>query len=268
MGFRRDDVELAAVRLEQHVRGLAGEFKICHQDATAQVHHGDAALGAAEDEGHRAVRQDSDVFGLRHDANCCALGQRPSVVDAEGAVVAIHHQDGFSVRSDPREDGFVAGGGSRDDGVRLSVQRQEHVVAGSRGVKPFAIPGKFDGVGKRAHGNARGDLVDAGIENPDVAARAADTKDFGARGMLAQSGKARADIHVRKGFELDEVDHSDAAVGGGDIGIKPHTRAKKRGAMLAQKQGQSGEGQGGEKEVDAKVLEAIHVRHGILPCGS
>jgi len=32
--------------------------------------------------------------------------------------------------------------------------------------------------------------------------------------------------------------------------------------MLAQKQGQSGEGQGGEKEVDAKVLEAIHVRHG------
>jgi len=45
--------------------------------------------------------------------------------------------------------------------------------------------------------------------------------------MLAQSGKARADIHVRKGFELDEIDHGDAAVGGGDVGVKPQPRTEK-----------------------------------------
>src|SRR6266403_213410 len=152
---------------------------------------------------------------------------------------------------------------ARDDAVRLRVQREERVVAGSRGVKPFAIPGKFDRVGKRAHGNARGDLVDAGVENPDITAGAANAKDFGASGMIAQSGKARAYIHVRKGFELNEIDHGDAAVGGGDIGVKPQPRPKKRGAMLAQKQDQSADGQGSEKEVDAKVFGAAHVRQGI-----
>ena len=163
-----------------------------------------------------------------------------------------------------REDGLVAGGGASDDGVGLGVQREERVVARSRGVQPFAVPGEFDREGKRAHGNARGNLVDARIENPDVAAGTADAKDFGARGMLAQSGKSGAEVKMREGLELDEVDHGDAAVGGGDVGIQTQARTKKRGAMLAQEEGQSAEGQGSEQEVDAKISRAVHAGLGIV----
>src|SRR6267378_3452785 len=69
---------------------------------------------------------------------------------------------------------------------------------------------------------------------------------------------------MRKGFELNEIDHRDAAVGGGDVGVQPQARTKKRGAMLAQQHDQSGEGQRGEQEVDAKVFRTVHAGLGIV----
>ena len=65
----RDDVEFAAVGLEEHLRGLAGEFEIGEEDAARDVHDGKVIVGAAHDEGDRGVGSGEDFVGLRDDVD-------------------------------------------------------------------------------------------------------------------------------------------------------------------------------------------------------
>src|SRR6267143_5804798 len=179
-------------------------------------------------------------------------------MNAKRAVAAIHDEDGLAVRRDVGEDGFAPGRCARDDGARFSVNREEGVVPRSCYIDVAAVGRKIEGVGKRPHGDARGDLIDAGIEDPDVAAGCAHAENLGAGRMLAHSGKARADGDAGDGCELHEIEDGDAAVRGGDVGGEMQVRAQEGGAMLAEKQDNPADGQRGEQEVDAKVLGAVH----------
>ena len=267
--FGGNDVEFTAVGLEKHVGGLAGEFEIGDENAAAEVHDGDAALAAAEDESHRGVRQDGHVFGLRHDGDAVALDESGGVMNAEGGGMVIHDEDGFSVWGDMGEDWLAAGGGAGNDGAGFGVNGKERVVAGGGGVDACAVWGKIERVGKRADGDAgddlSGEMIGARVEDPNVAAGAAYAEDFGASGMLAHAGESWADGEAGDGLEFDEVDDGDIAVSGGDVGGEVEVRAEEGGAMVAQKDDDGSEGQGGEQEVETKVSGAAHFEGAVLP---
>src|SRR4029077_10670903 len=69
VGLGRDDVEFAAVGLEEHLRGLAGEFEIGEENTARDVHDGKVVVGTAHDEGDRGVGSGEDFVGLRDDVD-------------------------------------------------------------------------------------------------------------------------------------------------------------------------------------------------------
>src|SRR5258708_7868059 len=164
----------------------------------------------------------------------------------------------------------MPGRSTRDDGARSNVNRHQRVVPGRRGVDAVAVRRKVERIGKWPHGDPRGDLpcevIGACIEDPHVAAGAADPEHFRATGMLAYSRESWPDCDACHGFELHEVHDGDVAVSSSDISAQMQVRAQKRRAMFAQKHNESGDGQGGKQKIRAEVLGTIHVRHEIVPC--
>src|ERR1700687_437744 len=64
VSLRRNHVEFAAIGLEQHVGGLAGQLEIGDKNTAAQVDPRAAALGTTQYKSEGRVRQDDDVSGL------------------------------------------------------------------------------------------------------------------------------------------------------------------------------------------------------------
>ena len=79
--FGSDDVEFAAIGLEEQVGGLSGEFEIGEEESAVEVDDGETILRAAGDKGERAVGEDSDLVGLRDDGDGSELLESGSVVD-------------------------------------------------------------------------------------------------------------------------------------------------------------------------------------------
>jgi hypothetical protein len=81
VGFGRKDVELAAVGLEKHLRGSAGEFEIAEENGAIKVDDGKTSLRAAHDEGERAVGSNENFIGLRNDLDGVEPLKSARVVD-------------------------------------------------------------------------------------------------------------------------------------------------------------------------------------------
>ena len=79
--FRRDDVEFAAIGFEEHVGRPSRKFEIGEQEGAIEVDHGKAIFETTDDEGERAVGEDSDLVRLRDDADGSELLERGCIVD-------------------------------------------------------------------------------------------------------------------------------------------------------------------------------------------
>jgi hypothetical protein len=102
VGFRRKNIEFAAIGLEKHFGRLAGENQIGEQNAAAKIHDGETALRAAEYEGQRIVGEDEDVLGLGDNADGIAKSERGGVVDFERSAAAVNDENSLAVRRNPR----------------------------------------------------------------------------------------------------------------------------------------------------------------------
>ena len=60
------------------------------------------------------------------------------------------------------------------------------------------------------------------------------------------------------GWERDEVDDGDGAVGGGDVGVNAQAGTKERGATFAKKNDDEGSEQDDEEKVEAEAFEVGH----------
>jgi hypothetical protein len=105
----RDDEEFAAVGLEKHLRGLAGELEIGDENGAFEVDDGEAILRAAHDEGESGVGSDEDFVGLRNYWNCTEELESAGVVDGENVGAAIDDDDIFCVGSEAGLHGFGVG---------------------------------------------------------------------------------------------------------------------------------------------------------------
>ena len=266
MRFGRDNIELSAIRLEQHVRRLASQRQIRHQHAAPQVHHRKPPLGPAHRERNATVRQNRDVIRLRHHGNAAAQRQRRRVVDAQRAVPVVHHHYGFSVRRHARQHRLAPRPRAPHDAVRRKINRQQRVVAGGRRIHTSAIGRKIQRIGKWPHRNARGDLVRARIEDPNVPASAADAQDLRARRMLPHAREARPHGNARHRLQLHQVHDGNAPVGRADVGAQMQIGPQERWPVLAQQHDQPANAQHYRQEVHTKISRARHGGDAILPC--
>ncbi len=113
----RDDVELAAVRLEQHVRRNSGELQICQQDTAAQIDDRQTGLNAAQDESDGAIGENGDVGGLRNNWDRDALNEGGGVVNRQRGISVIEDENGFAIGGDAGEHRFATGRGPAQYGV-------------------------------------------------------------------------------------------------------------------------------------------------------
>ena len=158
VGFRRDDVEFAAIGFDEDLSGLAGEFEIGDENAAEKIDYRESFFSAAHDEGEGAVGDDEDFVGLRDDGDGYALLKGGGVVNAEGGSAAIDDENEFFVGSGAGLDGFGAGFGAADNGARGHIDGEELVGGGRGGVGAITGGGEVDGKGQRAYRNALRDL--------------------------------------------------------------------------------------------------------------
>src|ERR1700722_8137661 len=121
VSFGRDQVEFAAVGLEEHLRGAAGEFEMGEKNATPQIDDGDAGFAGAANEGAGVVGHDGDFFGAGYDRDGSALRESCGVVKRDGGVAAIGDDYRFAVGSAAGEDWFAAGFSGAKDGAGAAV---------------------------------------------------------------------------------------------------------------------------------------------------
>ena len=257
VGVGRDDVKFAAIRLEEHLRGLAGEFEIGDEDGALQIDHGETVLRAAHDEGEGAVREDGDFVGLGDDRDGVEELQRARVVNGQGGGATINDKNVLAVGSKAGLHGFGEGVGAAVDGAGGAVDSDELVVGGGSGVDAVAFEGEIDGEGRRADGDAS-ELIGAGVEHPEVTASIADAPDLVALRVFAQIGDARTNGNFGDGMEGDEVDDGNGAISGGGVGVHVEVGAKEGGTMLAENDDSCGDEKDDEKEIGAKVFGTRH----------
>jgi hypothetical protein len=260
VGFRRDDVEFAAIGLKEHLRRAAGEFEISEEHAAAKIHDREASLRAAHDEGDGTVGKGDDLVGERDDGDDGVGLQGGSVVNGESGGVLVDDEEKFVVGSDADLNGLRAGVGAADDGAGGAVDGEELVGGGGGGEDAIARGGEVKRVRKPANGNARGELIGARVEDPEIAAGAADAPDFVAFGMLEHLGEHGPGRDARDLAEIDKIDDGDGAVGGRDVGVDAQAGAEEGGAVLTEKNARAEDEQEGEEKVLAEVLGG---RHGV-----
>jgi len=253
----RDDVKFAAVGLEKHLHGLAGEFEIGDEDGALEIDNGQARLRAAEDERDLAVGRDEDFVGLRDDGDGAEELERTRVVDRESAGAAIDDGDVFAVRREPGLDGFGGGVRAAVDLAGIRIDGDELVGGGSGGVDAIAVGREVERIGRGANGDLR-DLVGGRVENEGEAAGRGDAPDFVALGVLAEVGDGGAERNFGDGLKFGEVDDGEGAVGGRDVGVHVEVGAEERGAVFAKKDGGGGGEEDEEKEVGAEVFGKGH----------
>jgi len=260
MSVGRNHVKFAAIGFDQHLRGITSEFEIGDEDAAAKIDDREAFFGAAQDEGYSAVGNDEDFVRLRDNGDGGALLERGGIVDAKGGRATIDDQNEFFVGRGPGLHRFGSGFGTSDDDARRDVDGEELIGGGGGGVGAIARGREVDGERKRADGDAPGNLRSARVKYPQVAASGADSPNFGALGVFAHVGDAGSDGNSLDDVEIGEIEDSDGAVGGRDIGVEVKIGAEERGAMFAEKYDDEEDEQDGENEIDSDRFE---VRHGM-----
>jgi len=250
MRFRSDDVEFAAIGLEEHAGGLASEFEIGEEERALEIDDGEAILRAAHDEGDGTVGENDDIVGLRDDRDGSELLESGGVVDGERGGTAIEDEDVFVVGSDACEDGLGAGPGAAKNAAGSGVEGDELVVGGGGGVDAIAGGREVEGVGRRSDRDAV-KLAGGRIEDPNVAGGSADAPDFVAGGMFAEIGDGGADGDVGDDVKAGKIDDGEGAVVGGDVGVHVEAGAEKGRAMLAKEDDSGGDEEEDEREVDA-----------------
>ena len=159
MRFRGDEVQFAAVGLEDHRRRGSGELEAREEDATLEIHGGNEAFLPTDNERHGIVRQDGHVFRGFHDGNDGLLCEAIGVIDAQRGVAAIDDENVFAVGGAASEHRTASGVRGRDDGARDDVDDDKGIRAGSSGIRAAAIRREIEGVGGGAHGDAGHHLV-------------------------------------------------------------------------------------------------------------
>ena len=79
MGVAGDDVEFAAVGLQDQIAGSAADSDVGKQRFLAKIDDGNIIRGAGGDEGFRIVGQNCNLFGLAGDGNRAERGERVGV---------------------------------------------------------------------------------------------------------------------------------------------------------------------------------------------
>ena len=254
---RRDDVEFAAVGLEEHLRGLAGEFEIGDEDGALEIDKGEARLRAAEDERDLAVGRDEYLVGLRDDRDRAEELERARVVDGESAGAAIDDGNVLAVGREASLDGFGGGVRAAVNLARVRVDGDELVGGGGGCVDAIAVGREVERIGCGANGYLR-KLVGGRVENEDEAAGGGNAPDFVAPGVLAKVGDGWADRNFGDGLEFGEVDDGEGAVGGGDVSVHVEVGAEERGAVFAKKDDGGGDEKDEKNEIGAEVFGERH----------
>ena len=89
------------------------------------------------------------------------------------------------------------------------------------------------------------------VEDEDVAAGGGDAPDFVAGGVFAKVGDVGADGNFGDGLEFGEIDDSERAVGGGDVGVHVEIGAEEGRTMFAEDDGDGGDEQDEQNEIGA-----------------
>ena len=258
VGVGRDDVNFAAVGLEKHLRGSAGEFEIGEKRCADEIDDGEALLRATHDEGERGIGSDDDFVGLRNDGNGIKELECAGVVDGKQVGAAIDDDDIFCVGSEASLHGFGVGVSAAVDLAGSGVDGDELVGGGSGGVDAITGGRKIERVREWADRDA-GELVGGGVEDEDIAAGGRDAPDFVAGGVLAKIGDAGADGNFGDGLEFGEIDDSERAVGGGNVGVHVEIGAKEGWTMLFEDDGDGGDEKDEKNEIGAEVFRARHL---------
>ena len=255
----RNDVEFAAIGLEKHLRGSAGELEIGDGHGAGDIDDGQAILGAREDEGEGGIGSDEDFVWLGDDGNGREKLKSAGVVNGKNRGTAIDDQDIFRVGSDAGLYGVGIGVGAAVDLARGDVDGDELIGVGGGGVEAVAIGGEVDGKRTGADGDA-GDLVGGRVEDEGAVAGRRDAPDFVACGVLAEIRDIEAEVEFVDRLKAGEVDGGDGAVGGGDVSVHVEVGAEEGGSMLAEEDNGGGDEKEDKREVDAEVSG---MRHGM-----
>lgn len=257
VGAGGDDVEFAAIGLEEKLRRSAGEFEIGDEDGALEIDDGEAGLRAAHNEGEGGIWSDGDFVGLRDDGDGAEELKGARVVNGEHRGAAIDDENVFGVGSEAGLDGVGIGVSAAVDLAGGGVDSDELIGAGGGGVDAVASGREIERVRGRADGDAD-ELIGARVENEEVASDGAGAPDFVALGVFAEIGDGGADGDFGDGVEGDEIDDGKGAVGGGDVGVHVEIGAEEGGAMLTKDDDDGGEEEEGEGEIEAWVFGVGH----------
>ena len=257
VGIGRDDVEFAAIGLEEHLRRIAGEFEIGEKSGEFEINNGETVLRATHDKGESAIGSDEDFVGLRNDGYGTEELESPCVVDGEGSGATIDYGDILAIGSEAGLDGFGISVGTAVDLAGGGVDGDELVRTGGSGVDAIAFGREIERERRSADGNA-GDVIGGSVENEDVAAGGGDAPDFVALGVFAEIGNGRADGNLGDGLEFGEINDGERAVGGGDVGVHVEIGTEEGRAMFAEKDDDCGNEEDGQAEIEPEVFGVGH----------
>ena len=258
----------AAIGLEQHLRGSAGELEIGEENGASEIDDGETVLRAADDESESGIGDNDDFVGLRDDGDGVEELEGARVVDGKGVGATIDDDDIFCVRSEKRLHGFGIGVSAAVDLAGGGVDGDELIGAGGSGVQAIAVGGKIKRVGRGADGDAR-ELVGVRIEHEDEAAGGGDAPDFVAGGVFAKVGNGGAclrrlgDRNFGDGLEFGEINDGERAVGGGDVGVHVEIGAEEGRTVFMEEDNDGGDEEDDESKIEAEVFGRGHgVRKG------
>ena len=253
----RNYVEFAAIGLQEHLLGSAGEFEIRDQHGAPEIDDRKARLRLAGDEGQGRVRADGDFIGLRDYRDGVEELESARVVDGEGRGAAIDDRDVFGVRSEASLHRLGVRVRAAVNGAGGGVDGNELVGASRGGVDAIAGGRKIKRERTGANGDA-GDLVRVRIQNENVAARRADPPDFVAFGMFAEIGDGRPNGNFCDRMQADKIDDGDGAVGGRGVSVHVQVGAQERRAMVLEDDDGPEDKEDREQRIDAEVLQGRH----------
>jgi len=248
VGLRSNNVEFAAIGLEEHISGLSGEFEVAEQERTVEIDDGKTILRMTDDEGKGAVGENGDLVGLRSDGDRSELLKGRGIVDGQCGGATIEDDDFAVVGSGPDGDGFGASFGAAENGPGGGIDGDELVVDRGSRIDTTAGGREIDGVGKGADRDA-GELTGRGVENPDAAVAGTDPPDFVAGSVFAEVGDVGSDRNVSDDVKTGEIDDRERAVGGGDVGVHVEVGTEERGAVLAEEDDRGEDEEEDERDV-------------------
>jgi len=229
----RDDVEFAAIGLEEHLSGRSGEFEVGDENRVEKVDDGEAGLRAGHHESKRRIRGNENFVRLGNDRHGGEELKSTRVVDGEGISAAINDDDIPGIGRDAGLNGLgesvsaaidLVGSGIDGDELIGIVRGGEDAIAGGR---------EIERKGRVANGNA-GELVGRRAEDEEAIARSGRNPDLVSFRVFAQIGNRRSEGELVDNLETGEIDGGEGIVGRGNVGIHVQVGAEKGRAVFAE----------------------------------